>query len=415
MGDAIFCRLAEFVVSVRSAVYNWWLNRPNPAYSFLIHVSSPNERLVISADEVARASTGAPPMLPSSAVEANARQPSWRSRAALAPTVLALPLLCAAAVILRLANRRRPLVVKAAWNSYLTTLLVISGLLNSLLLAGLLSRGASPTWFSGRLQSLDMYDGYPAVEQDRILGASEIFGAFKPLLFIVAPVPKFGLLANEYLQHASIGSAFLVATMSDGYVLATNRHVADAEGGWLARRDSSEVLLFSYTRDMAKARVIARHSDLDMALLWLAGTPAATSFRQPIAAFEEVAVGDRVYVLGHPERLFFSMSDGMISRIADRSTIQITAPISPGSSGGPVLDERGNLVGLVSSTLDRRFEPNAQNLNFAISADVLVRPEGWVVESADKQQYEAFLAAMQSNAKTTPRDETSGAGNPKEE
>lgn len=218
-------------------------------------------------------------------------------------------------------------------------------------------------------------------------------------------VPKFGLLSSQYLQKASIGSAFLVATLPDGYVLATNRHVADGEAGWLGVRDANEVLLFSHEGDSAKARVIARHSDLDMALLWLDGDPNTTSFRQQIADFDQFEVGDRIYVLGHPERLFFTMSDGMISRVADKNTIQITAPISPGSSGGPVLDERGNLLGLFSSTMDRRLRPNAQNLNFAVRADALRSSDGWVVDPTAKKQYDAFLAAMKSEEKT----EESGA------
>jgi S1-C subfamily serine protease len=362
-------------------------------------VSDAKEKLIISADEIAFASSEEP-IGPGESEATPVGQLSWWGRAALIPLVLVLPLLCIAAVMVRLANRRGTPAVKAAWNSYLGTLLVISGLLSSFLIAGVLVRGTTPTWFSPRLASLDRYDAFPTFEGDRTLDAGEVFALFKPLLFVVAPVPRFGVLSNQYLQRASIGSAFLVATLSDGYVLATNRHVADAEEGWLSVRDANEVLLFSHEWDSAKARVIARHSDLDMALLWLDGAPKTANFHQQIAAFDQFAVGDRIYVLGHPERLFFSMSDGMISRVADSNTIQITAPISPGSSGGPVLDERGNLLGLVSSMLDRRFRPNAQNLNFAVRADALTSPEGWVVDPTAKKRYDAFLAAMRAEEKT---------------
>jgi serine protease Do len=71
-------------------------------------------------------------------------------------------------------------------------------------------------------------------------------------------------------------------------------------------------------------------------------------------------------VIGNPEGLEGTVSDGIISAFRDnRSMIQITAPISPGSSGSPVLDEAGNVVGIVTQVFKE-----GQNLNFAISCKV---------------------------------------------
>ena len=53
------------------------------------------------------------------------------------------------------------------------------------------------------------------------------------------------------------------------------------------------------------------------------------------------------------------------------STIQMSAPVSPGNSGGPVFDDRGNLVAIVTSMVDKHGDPNAENLNFAVRADAL--------------------------------------------
>lgn len=78
--------------------------------------------------------------------------------------------------------------------------------------------------------------------------------------------------------------------------------------------------------------------------------------------------GDRVIVIGNPLGLDFSVSDGIVSASRDVPGIghllQITAPISPGSSGSPVVDMQGIVVGVVRSYL-----AEGQNLNFAVSSE----------------------------------------------
>ncbi len=75
--------------------------------------------------------------------------------------------------------------------------------------------------------------------------------------------------------------------------------------------------------------------------------------------------GQRVLVIGNPVGLEGTVSDGIISAFRDnRSMIQITAPMSPGSSGSPVLDEAGKVIGIVKQMLKE-----GQNLNFAISSE----------------------------------------------
>ena len=75
----------------------------------------------------------------------------------------------------------------------------------------------------------------------------------------------------------------------------------------------------------------------------------------------DVAVGDDVLVAGNPEGLEASFSKGIVSGIRSASDlIQMDAAISPGSSGGPVVNQRGEVVGLAVSSL-----VEGQNLNFA--------------------------------------------------
>ena len=82
-----------------------------------------------------------------------------------------------------------------------------------------------------------------------------------------------------------------------------------------------------------------------------------------------VRIGEAVYVAGNPKGLEGTFSSGIISSLRDTSTkerLQMTAPISPGSSGGPVLNSKGEVIGISFLTL-----VGGQNLNFAISVNLL--------------------------------------------
>ncbi len=88
------------------------------------------------------------------------------------------------------------------------------------------------------------------------------------------------------------------------------------------------------------------------------------------------------------------MSDGILSaiRVYDDSgdkVLQISAPISPGSSGGPVADQRGEVIGV--STFNLR---GGQNLNFAVPADYVIELLGRPKPAtfADLKQFEERFA-----------------------
>ncbi|MGI9038101.1 MAG: S1C family serine protease [Gemmatimonadota bacterium] len=106
---------------------------------------------------------------------------------------------------------------------------------------------------------------------------------------------------------------------------------------------------------------------LDLAIL---GAPPGRSSGLTVETFVP-DIGDPIWTYGSPKGLTGTMSNGILSALRQRrgrSVLQITAPISPGSSGGPVLDERGRVVGVtVSSILE------GQNLNFAVPARELAR------------------------------------------
>ena len=84
-----------------------------------------------------------------------------------------------------------------------------------------------------------------------------------------------------------------------------------------------------------------------------------------------VQIGETVYVVGNPKNFEGTVSDGIISGRRDRGgeeRLQMTAPISPGSSGGPVLNRKGEVIGVSVSLYNPLF---AQNINFAIPSNAL--------------------------------------------
>jgi hypothetical protein len=97
--------------------------------------------------------------------------------------------------------------------------------------------------------------------------------------------------------------------------------------------------------------------------------------------------GASVIVVGNPAGLEGSISSGVVSATREHplELVQIDAAISPGSSGGPVLDETGKVIGVV-----RLFLSNGQNLNFAIPAHLV---EAAVARSQGSISMARFAAA----------------------
>ena len=366
-------------------------------------------KLVVSSEEVSQVAETAPGPAASSFHLQPPAAPlaPWWAKALLSPLVLALPLLCLCIVILRVLLRNETAKKRAAWLGYATTLLMISGLLHTVALVIFAFRGTTAAPLPTSLAGLDRYEAYPTAPSTEEMDPAEIFAAFKPLLFIVTPLPPFGLTSANYLSTVAIGAGVLIYADDSGYLFATNRHVVEPMGWRFGRGPENSVVLFTSQRESSSAQVVARHKVLDLALMWLDRTLGEATFRQAIASRDEIRVGERVFVLGHPERLFFTMSDGLISRIGENGQVQISAPISPGNSGGPVYDARGNLLAIVSSMMDRSMRPNAQNLNFAVRADALLETEGWAFEAEGADRHKRFVSHKPAQPNEPPGEKLS--------
>jgi hypothetical protein len=153
---------------------------------------------------------------------------------------------------------------------------------------------------------------------------------------------------------AGLGTGFVVAPK----VVATNLHV-------LANAHSAELVFFDGTHSMA-AGVLNVDATHDLALLAM---PESGPTHTPLAFGDDrrLRAGDAVVALGTPQGLDFTVSTGVVGAVrevnSELTLLQITAPISRGSSGGPLLDDEGVVVGVTTLMM-----VNGQNLNFAVPA-----------------------------------------------
>jgi S1-C subfamily serine protease len=164
----------------------------------------------------------------------------------------------------------------------------------------------------------------------------------------------------------SSGSGFFVS--HDGDLITDNHVIEGCRELRIVRDDKSNT-----------ARVVATDAAADLAVLRVPRTAEdIASFRMDLEK-----PGEAVIVAGYPLQGLLtskaSVTTGIISALAgpkeDKNLLQITAPVQPGNSGGPLVDGRGAVVGVIVSKLNSLRVARAtgllpENINFAVKADL---------------------------------------------
>jgi len=153
--------------------------------------------------------------------------------------------------------------------------------------------------------------------------------------------------------HSTLASGVVVDP--DG-VIATNHHVAAGETAEAMGVLTADGRFFPVTE------VLATNKNSDVALLRVAAKGLTA-----LPVRDDLGAGAPIYCYSHPANSFGCISEGTVTRYCrmggpDRNGavfMQITADYARGSSGGPIIDQCGNLVGLVSSTSPVLYADNA--------------------------------------------------------
>jgi len=126
----------------------------------------------------------------------------------------------------------------------------------------------------------------------------------------------------------------------------------------------------------------------------------------PLGEYDRIDIGEKVYVIGNPLGLKYSISDGIISQKEEDvlyvKLLQFTCPISSGSSGSPLLNTKGEAIGIVKGSLfPMDSEVIVQNLNFAISSEevkVLLKEDKHLSLSNFAEMTKGYSIIQQGNS-----------------
>jgi serine protease Do len=191
-----------------------------------------------------------------------------------------------------------------------------------------------------------------------------------PLMSVKELAQKVGDAVVTISTPVALGSGFIINPA--GYVI-TNDHVIAGENRIsitvFEREDGGELVKTQFEN----VRIISSSPEMDLALLKIEDTGNRVFKTVPIGDNTQLLQGQHVFAIGNPLGLERSVSEGLVSisnRLIDgRLFIQTTAQISPGNSGGPLFNLRGEVVG-VNNMKVSGF--GAEGLGFAVPSETLV-------------------------------------------
>ncbi len=200
------------------------------------------------------------------------------------------------------------------------------------------------------------------------LSPETIYNKFSPSVVNVSSISVgsnfFGLRSNS--QETATGSGFIIS--SDGLIV-TNEHVVDG---------ADKVKVTFADKSEAMAKVVGSDRSTDLAVLKV--KPPKNVIPIHIADSSKLSVGDTAYAIGNPLGLSRSMSQGIISALGRtidapngfqiRNVIQTDAAINRGSSGGPLINIQGEVIGITAQIVTEGSNGNI-GIAFAIPSNTV--------------------------------------------
>lgn len=135
-------------------------------------------------------------------------------------------------------------------------------------------------------------------------------------------------------------------------------------------RNADSVFVTNNILDRAAAKLVASDESMDIAIYKIDNIEAIKNIPFPFSFKDNASeIGDKIFTLGYPRRDIV-YGEGSLSSLSgfsnDTTMYQISIPVNPGNSGGPIMDEQGNVIGLI-----RGKQTSAEATGFAIKSNFI--------------------------------------------
>jgi S1-C subfamily serine protease len=222
------------------------------------------------------------------------------------------------------------------------------------------------------------------------------------------PQPSTPQPPKSKVAAIATGTGFLFGSQD---FIITNYHVV---------KGTSEVKVKFINNEMIDATVVARDTQNDVAILKLTKSPSFQSREMKFGDSSMVRMGDEVFTIGYPHIGIMGLkpkyTKGVISAVTgikDNPTVfQTTVPIQPGNSGGPLFNEKGEVIGLTTSSLPllaiESMGAIPQSVNYAVKSsfvkntistvpEALLSNRGIVIVPNESNSRSDFIEAIKKN------------------
>ena len=184
----------------------------------------------------------------------------------------------------------------------------------------------------------------------------------------------------------STGSGSIISP--EGLVITNEHVIRDAKNG--------SVRIINNEGKTYNGQVLTVDRKNDLALVRIASSDRFPSL--PFADRESILVGQKVFAIGSPFGLSGTLTTGILSRVAQNGDLQTDARLNPGNSGGPLLNSRGEIIGVNKAILSPDGRSNT-GIGFAISAPIA---KEFITRSAAITQPKAIASLPNLQTKTSP-------------
>lgn len=182
------------------------------------------------------------------------------------------------------------------------------------------------------------------------------------ICMLLIPWPVFAMNFNPETLYNSVAVVYTDKGLGSGFAISqntiiTNAHVIDG---------FSTVSVNLYNNKSCSGKVIKIDKNVDLALIQVDEILTPVKLGSP----DSISIGKEVYAIGAPKDIPYTMTKGIISaknrKIGNYEYIQIDASINSGNSGGPLIDENGEVIGI--NTMKRI---DAEGIGFAIGTSYI--------------------------------------------